>query len=180
MYKLLIFGGTTEGRKLVEYLKDKNIKIHLCVATEYGESLIKENENIKISSKRLNKEDIIELINKENFDLVIDSTHPYALEVSENIFLACKETKKEYLRLLRESEEENEEDIIYVNSVKEAIDFLENTYGNILVTTGSKEISSFTALKDYKERVFARVLSIPKVVEECSKLGFQGANLIAM
>ena len=180
MYKLLIFGGTTEGRKLVEYLKDKNIKIHLCVATEYGESLIKENENIKISSKRLNKEDIIELINKENFDLVIDSTHPYALEVSENIFLACKETKKEYLRLLRESEEENEEDIIYVNSVKEAVDFLENTYGNILVTTGSKEISSFTALKDYKERVFARVLSIPKVVEECSKLGFQGANLIAM
>ncbi len=180
MYKLLIFGGTTEGRKLVEYLKNKNIKIHLCVATEYGESLIKENENIKISSKRLNKEDIIELINKENFDLVIDSTHPYALEVSENIFLACKETKKEYLRLLRESEEENEEDIIYVNSVKEAVDFLENTYGNILVTTGSKEISSFTALKDYKERVFARVLSIPKVVEECSKLGFQGVNLIAM
>ena len=27
MYKLLIFGGTTEGRKLIEYLKDKNIKI---------------------------------------------------------------------------------------------------------------------------------------------------------
>jgi precorrin-6x reductase len=106
MYKLLIFGGTTEGRKLIEYLKDKNIKIYLCVATEYGESLIEENENIKISSKRLNKEDMIELINKENFDLVIDSTHPYALEVSENIFLACKETKKEYLRLLRESEEE--------------------------------------------------------------------------
>ena len=180
MYKLLIFGGTTEGRKLIEYLKDKNIKIYLCVATEYGESLIEENENIKISSKRLNKEDMIELINKENFDLVIDSTHPYALEVSENIFLACKETKKEYLRLLRESEEENKEDIIYVNSVKEAVDFLENTYGNILVTTGSKEISSFTCLKNYKERVFARVLSIPKVVEECSKLGFQGANLIAM
>ena len=54
MYKLLIFGGTTEGRKLIEYLKDKNIKIYLCVATEYGESLIEENENIKISIVNIN------------------------------------------------------------------------------------------------------------------------------
>ena len=41
--KVVIFGGTTEGRQLAEYLiqlnkkqKMQTIEVHVCVASEYG------------------------------------------------------------------------------------------------------------------------------------------------
>ena len=75
---------------------------------------------------------------------------------------------------------EEEETITYVKSIREAVEYLEKTSGNILVTTGSKELSAYTALTDYQERIYARVLSLPSVVEACQKLGFEGKHLIAM
>lgn len=182
MYKFLIFAGTTEGREIVSYLSDKNVQMHVCVATEYGETLIEKSENISVSPQRLNKDEMKELITKENFDLVIDTTHPYAVEVTANISAACNETQTRYLRLTRMSQKENDldKDVVYVNSVEESIEYLNNTSGNVLITTGSKELAKFTKADDYKERIYARVLSTPKVVEECSKLGFEGKHLICM
>ncbi|MBQ2062409.1 MAG: precorrin-6A/cobalt-precorrin-6A reductase, partial [Oscillospiraceae bacterium] len=40
MVDILLFGGTTEGRELSEALKRKNVPSMVCVATEYGESLL--------------------------------------------------------------------------------------------------------------------------------------------
>ena len=34
--RVLIFAGTTEGRKLSEYLVRHAVRVHVCVATEYG------------------------------------------------------------------------------------------------------------------------------------------------
>lgn len=181
MYKFLIFAGTTEGREIVRYLSLKNVNLHVCVATEYGDTLIEKNDNISVSSERLNQNQMEELIKKEGFDLVIDTTHPYAVEVSANILNACKNTKIEYLRLIRGSEKvASNENLRYVNSVEEAVDYLENTTGNVLITTGSKELAKYTVLEAYEKRLYSRVLSTPKVVEECSKLGFQGEHLICM
>lgn len=61
-----------------------------------------------------------------------------------------------------------------------AVDYLGKTTGNILATTGSKEAAKYTVLSDFENRVFLRVLSLPNVVEECSRLGFQGKNLLCM
>ena len=62
----------------------------------------------------------------------------------------------------------------------EAIKYLEKTEGNILVTTGSKELESYTRLTDYESRVYARVLSIGQVAVNCEELGFSGRHLICM
>ena len=58
---------------------------------------------------------------------------------------------------------EEEETITYVKSIREAVEYLEGTSGNILVTTGSKELASYTSLTDYQERIYARVLSLVEV-----------------
>ena len=169
MYNILVFAGTTEGREIISYLVKNNINVYACVATEYGEKLLVDGDNIKVSSKPLNEEEMISLMENEKFDLVIDATHPYAVEVSTNVISACKSTKTEYLRLIRSSEEGVlSENLVYVNSVDEAVDYLKDTVGNVFVTTGSKELAKFTALDNYKERVYARVLSTTKVVDECT------------
>lgn len=69
---------------------------------------------------------------------------------------------------------------IVVGSTEEASAWLAGTEGNVLLTTGSKELRVFTSVPDYQERLFARVLSLPSVVASCAELGFQGRNLICM
>ena len=71
-------------------------------------------------------------------------------------------------------------DWIFADSVEEAVELLSHTEGNILATTGSKEAAKYTKLENFQNRVFLRVLSLPKVAIECSQLGFQGKNLICM
>ncbi|MBD5445106.1 MAG: precorrin-6A/cobalt-precorrin-6A reductase, partial [Lachnospiraceae bacterium] len=39
--QILIFAGTIEGRKLSEYLAQEEIAHTICVATEYGEIVLK-------------------------------------------------------------------------------------------------------------------------------------------
>ena len=108
-------------------------------------------------------------------------THPYAVIVSENIKKAAKKANLEYYRILRPKEEiEDEDNIVYVASMEEAVEYLSNTEGNILTTTGSKELSKMLALPNYKERVYARILSNPEMVKDSFELGFQGKHLICM
>lgn len=190
MDKILIFAGTTEGRELAVYLSRHNVAAQVCVATEYGEQLLIEERGIKVHTGRLSKELMADLMKKESITLVIDATHPYATEVSKNIKDACKDRQTEYLRLLRESvleqcvkddkEKKYESQIVLVPTVDAAVEYLRHTTGNVLVTTGSKELSKFTVLTDYKKRIFARVLSTPEVAKACAELGFQGRNLICM
>lgn len=152
----------------------------VCVATEYGKELIKENEYLKVGRGRLDQQKMQELIKEEQAAFVVDATHPYAVEVSENIKNACEAEKTEYIRLLRASEKFDAQDVVYVDSVEAAVEFLQQTTGNILATTGSKELHKYTALADYRERVFARVLSTPEVAASCAALGFNGKHLICM
>lgn len=180
MSKVLIFAGTIEGRKIAEFLGKQKIDSYVCVATEYGESLISESDFLTISHERLDAEQMKALMKKENPCLVIDATHPYADLVTKNVKEACKETNIEYLRLLRKEYELSDDDVLYVDSVPAAVEALQEKEGNILATTGSKEIAAYTKLKGYKERVFARVLSLPNVVAECAALGFEGKHLICM
>lgn len=44
--KILLYAGTTEGRKLASYLGRRGVRLHVCVATAYGESLLPEEKNI--------------------------------------------------------------------------------------------------------------------------------------
>ena len=179
MYKAIVFAGTTEGYALCEFLAENRVSVYACAATEYGGSLLQENEFLHVSAGRLKTEDMEELFRKENPEIVLDATHPYAAEVTKNIRTACESAGVLYQRILRPEGEKNSE-AIYVESTEEAAAFLSGTEGNIFLTTGSKELAKFTGIPDYKERLFARVLSIPSVIRSCAELGIEGNHLIGM
>ncbi|HBN57007.1 MAG TPA: bifunctional cobalt-precorrin-7 (C(5))-methyltransferase/cobalt-precorrin-6B (C(15))-methyltransferase [Lachnospiraceae bacterium] len=180
MKPVIIFAGTIEGRTLSEYLAGQKVRVTACVATEYGETLLDENEYLNVHTGRMNQAQMTDFIKKESAALVVDATHPYAVEVSENVWGACLSSGTEYLRLLRESDLTDIKDAVLVSSVEEAVEYLKHTDGNILATTGSKELVKYTVLPDYEKRVFARVLSTAEVASACEKLGFRGRNLICM
>lgn len=176
--RVLIFAGTTEGRKLSEYLKGHAVRVHICVATEYGRSLLPEGGTVTVSHNRMDVVQMESLIQEFCPDHVVDATHPYAYEATRNIQEACRVCKSRYYRLIRESC--RADGYIYAADIEEAVAFLSGTKGNILAVTGSKELTAYTKLKDYKERLYTRVLSVAGVVEKCEQLGIRGRHLICM
>ncbi len=180
MSKLCVFAGTTEGRKLVEFLKQQqNVHVTACVATEYGESLLKEANNLTISTKRMTQEEMEQLFESEKYDCVIDATHPYASIVTENVVNACMSTGIEYLRLLRDNSDVPE-DAVFADDVDAAVEYLNMTQGNILLTTGSKELARFAEIKEFDQRVYARVLPMEASLQACQTAGLSPSHIIAM
>lgn len=178
--QVIIFAGTTEGRTISEYLASCKVPVTACVATEYGETLLTENEYLKVHAGRMDQEEIAAFIREKGAELVIDATHPYAAVVSENVAAACEREQVDYVRLIRGSSAESVDQAVLVGSVDEAVEYLKKTEGNILATTGSKELFKYTQIPGFEKRVFARVLSTGEVAAACEKLGFVGKNLICM
>ena len=204
---VLIFAGTTEGRKLAEYASLHSIKCYVSVATDYGKSLIDHLENITVLTGRMDEKEMERFIEENDIRLVIDATHPFAREVTENIRSACEKAhahseKVRFVRCVRSfenrslcgqtaktseaedsasgGEDTQDEQIVYTESVQEAVEYLKKTTGNILIATGSKELHLYTEIENYRERCFARVLSTEPAVRESVRLGFEGKHLFAM
>ena len=50
----------------------------------------------------------------------------------------------------------------------------------MLLTTGSKELEAYTAVENFAERLYPRVLPSVGVIQKCASLGFPGSHIIAM
>ena len=179
MCKLCVFAGTTEGRELVEFLSTQDVEVTACVATEYGETLLSPRENLTISAQRLTGQEMEALFSRENYDMVIDATHPYASVVTENIARGCEEAGVRYQRLLRSGCKAGE-DAVFVPDIPAAVEYLNGTEGTILLTTGSKELSKYTGLTSFADRVYARVLPMEDSLRLCQSAGLKPAHILAM
>ena len=179
--KVVIFGGTSEGRMLSECLCRNKIAHTLCVATDYGEEVLEPSEYAHVLQGRLDTQQMEDLIRREQCFVVVDATHPYAVEVSQNIRKACERTKMKYLRFLRDKESviDVRSDVL-VSSATEAAAYLNGQEGAIFLTTGSKELPAFTAGVHKTERLFVRVLPSAAVVASCRELGLEGKQICAM
>ena len=120
--KILLFGGTTEGRELARELVSLGHTVTLCVATKLGEAVmngcqdpctdtvIRSAESscsvteapsavpesvpghIEILAGRKDGAQMEALIRSGSFDLCVDATHPYAVLASRTISEACGHT----------------------------------------------------------------------------------------
>ena len=178
--RLLVFGGTAEGRHVSEYLNENSVFHTLCVATEYGEEVLQPGAYVTVHRGRMNAEQMCALMREGGFAAVLDATHPYAAEVSANIRSACAQTHLSYLRFLRGSTGNFPENSVVVRSAQEAAEYLAKKSGRIFLTTGSKELHVFTECIADRTRLFARVLPSAEVIASCRALGLDGKQICGM
>lgn len=178
--RVLIFAGTTEGRTLSEYLSENRIEHTVCVATEYGEEVLSASPYMTIHQGRMGVSEMEKLMQTGSFAAVVDATHPYAVEVTANIREASQEAKLPYLRLKRWLDAETEGSVFYFHSNEECVDALEKTEGNILLTTGSKELVTYCSRPLVKNRLYVRILPGMESISICTELGIKGKQMIAM
>lgn len=174
MCRILIFGGTTEGRLLAEFCAENEICADVSVTTDYGAELLPESGFINVLNGKLDEAEISALIKSHGYQTVIDATHPYATAATENIKAACAETGRKYYRLIREKSADISGRIF--TDMNGLIRYLNGSEKRILSTLGSKELPALTKVKNYRERICVRVLPAEGIEEHCRSLGF--ANII--
>ena len=178
--KPVIFSGTTEGRMLSEALSARHISHIVCVATEYGRLVMCPDKYADIREGRLDTAAMAGLIGQEG-SLVFDATHPYADIVSANICRACEEAGREYVRIYRpQITGEDSEHIRYFDNAESCAESLRETSGNILLTTGIKDIGLYASDPEVRDRLFVRVLPSEDSIRQCAEAGITGRQVIAM
>lgn len=205
MKKIVIFAGTTEGRRLSEILTEAGIAHTVCVATEYGEIVMQEQMEmtetaqadgrplVNLHRGRMDREQMQIFLRDGGFEIVVDATHPYARVVTENLQEAVDtlhSPEKEaqlpiYLRLEREisgaaESKDNAANILYFENNEDCARALENTEGNILLTIGSKELAAYCAFGRLHDRLYVRILPARESLELCMDQGIKGRQILAL
>lgn len=182
MNRILIFAGTTEGRKLSECLSEAGIYHTVCVATEYGETVLRESRYADIHTGRMDADGIRDFIISGGYIAVVDATHPYAKIVTDNIKSAMEGMDIPYIRLRRSISSVGQGDaaVRIFESADECAAALKDTEGNILLTTGSKELGVFAGDETLKERLYVRVLPGLESLRLCDENGITGRHVLAL
>lgn len=186
MKKILLFGGTTEGRLLSDMLTEGSIAHTVSVVSEYGSEMMKEDPERRVIVGRMDEAGMTEYMRAEGFgaeDICIDATHPYATEVSMNILNAAKAAGVKHIRVLRDEKHSdvNGSGITVCDGLEKCCELLKCSEGNILLTTGSKELHAYCSImdKDTIDRTYVRVLPSRESIEICENEGIEAKHVIA-
>ncbi|MGL5086629.1 MAG: cobalt-precorrin-6A reductase [Clostridium sp.] len=173
--------GTSEGKKFLSLINKYTENIVVSTATEYGGELLSSYKVKHINTKPLDKEELKKLITDFNINVIVDASHPYAQVVSENTMEICIELNIEYIRYERLGvlSEEKDENIIRVKSYEELKAVLNYIPGNILNTTGSRNIQKIINL-NIQNRIIHRILPSWKILKEVLELGVNIEDIVAI
>ncbi len=181
MRHVVIFAGTTEGRTLASILDRAGVPLDICVATDYGQMILPAFREAKIHKGRMDRGEMEAFLSREPRTIVVDATHPFAQAVSSNIREATARRKLDYIRLLRDEESYLNRDHVQIFSeIKKGADFLNRQEGNVLLTTGSKDLAGIAPSFEDLSRVYVRVLPSEESIRLCREAGFFGRQIVAM
>ena len=174
-----IVGGTSDTTRLLDLLNEKIdfSKLIVSVTTDYGEELLKFFK-VKVFKGKIEKEEIRNFIDKNQIDTIIDTSHPYAENISRNILESIDLEKINYLRYERVKSIENNE--YTFESVEKLIDYINQNMKDeiILSTLGSKAIPNLAKIENNK--VFLRILPTVESIKSAIEHSFLPKNIIAI
>ncbi|SEP99118.1 precorrin-6Y C5,15-methyltransferase (decarboxylating) [Lachnospiraceae bacterium NE2001] len=185
MKKIIVFSGTTEGRQLSDMLTAEEIRHTVCVASEYGRDVMRRNPFAEIQVGRMNADEMIDFFKEQELaqeDIVVDATHPFATQVTANIKEAADFLGVSLLRIIREEDRELPDDAVKYSDINDCARAINETEGNILLTTGSKELSQYcrVASKETLDRTYVRVLPSVDSIKICESENIESDHILAM
>jgi precorrin-6A/cobalt-precorrin-6A reductase len=171
---IAVFSGTSDGKKVVESLIQKNHQVVCFNATKYGGSLYKKHDNLIVYDETMDLDVLFDKIRAYAITDIIDCTHPFAQVISKNLMEISKVDDINYIRYERPLDLKGT-----YNSYDEIIEELIETEGYILLTTGSNNLEVFTMSK-LLSRLYCRVLPTVDVIKKCTDLGLTPKQIIGM
>lgn len=143
---ILIFGGTTEGRKAIAVCDEAAKPYYYSTKGDLQE--VECVHAIRVTGG-MDEEVMTRFCKEKGVKLIIDVAHPFAEVLHQNVAIVSNQLNIPVIRLER-NYPEHAENLLWFDSYKEAIDYLEkNKIDNLLALTGVNTISK---LKPYWEK----------------------------
>ncbi len=149
--KLLVLGGTTLARELLDSLAEYS-QFHTTVCLT-RKTTGYEQADRQIVGLLNGESALIELIKSQKIDWLIDATHPFAKEISETALIASTDTKVPLLALQNKAWAKRDGDNwIEVNDHGEAINYLSKLANNshVFLSVGGRRIRGYARLKSIR------------------------------
>lgn len=143
---VLIFGGTTEARLLADRLVGDGVGVVTAMAGVTQDPILPKGE---VHRGRFGGVDgIVAYAGREQFDVLIDATHPFAVKMSANIAEAGQQLAARCLRLEREAWRADARDQwIEVECIEAAAEAVPR-HARVLLTIGHRGLEPFLARSD--------------------------------
>ncbi|MBQ7929162.1 MAG: precorrin-6A reductase [Methanobrevibacter sp.] len=183
--KVFLLGGTKDSTNIITHMKENyDVFILTTTTTEYGARLAREAGSDDTIARPLLKDEIIEIIQKDNFDILIDATHPFAAHITQTSSSIARELEMPYIRFERPTTNlENIETshIHYVNSFDEAGKLIDGKFsrGNVLHFAGANTMADIIRYVP-PERFYPRILKVESSLKKCEELEIPSDHIIPM
>jgi len=183
--KVFLLGGTKDSTNIITHMKENyDVFILTTTTTEYGARLAREAGSDDTIARALLKDEIIEIIQRDNFDILIDATHPFAAHITQTSSSIARELEMPYIRFERPTTNlENIETshIHYVNSFDEAGKLIDGKFsrGNVLHFAGANTMADIVRYVP-PERFYPRILKVESSLKKCEELEIPSDHIIPM
>ena len=183
--KVFLLGGTKDSTNIITHMKENyDVFILTTTTTEYGARLAREAGSDDTIARPLLKDEIIEIIQRENFDILIDATHPFAAHITQTSSSIARELEMPYIRFERPTtnlENIDTSHINYVESFDDAGKLIANDFprGNVLHFAGANTMADIVRYVP-PERFYPRILKVESSLKKCEELKIPSDHIIPM
>lgn len=176
-----VFSGTSDGNALARELSRDHAPIVISTASEYGAEIARERcEGITVWGGRQGVELRRQTLRSHEARAVVDATHPFAQQMSEQLIALASELGIPYLRYERPSALGPETTVV-CESVAHAADRAIGIGRRIFLATGSKDLPTFLEAPHADEREwFLRITPEPSLIRRAIELGVPRSHIVAM
>lgn len=153
MKSILVFGGTTEGRKSIEALEEAGSLFYY--STKTGEQDVSLHHGIPLSGV-MDKENMISFCRTHNVGLLVDAAHPFAEVLHQTVAKVAEQLDIPAIRFERIFPQ-READIIWCDDFDDALSKVDCHV--LLATTGVQSIAKLKPLEERGISVRYRILN---------------------
>ena len=183
--RIMILGGTKDSTNIITHIKENyDAFILTTTTTEYGARLAKEAGSDDTIARPLLKDEIMEIIERDNFDILIDATHPFAEHITQTSASIADELKLPYIRFERPTinlENIDTSHIHYVKSFDDAGKLIAKEFpkGNVMHFAGANTMADIVKYVSI-DRFYPRILKVENSLKKCEELDINPNHIIPM
>jgi len=178
---IFMLAGTSDARELALAIQAAGYRVLTSVVTEHAAKRLHE-AGLEVHVGRLTAEEMVEVIKAHGCRVVVDGSHPYADQASQNAVQAAKMAGVPYIRYEREQQRFEHSRIVWVDDYEQAAEIAAQKKGVIMLTTGSKTVDIFARrlLGIPEVTLVVRLLPRKENMEKCEQLGIDQRHIVAM
>ena len=177
---ILVLAGTQDGREIAAGLREAGYEVIASVVSEYGRELVAQS-GVPVQAAAMDEQELQQFVIQHGIRLMIDATHPYAVNVSRNARQVAANLHIPCLRYERpDSALPIYAKLVLAPDMQRAAEMAVGLGKTVFLTTGSHSLPLFRAAAAGRDcRLIARVLPQPEEFADCIANGFSPADFIA-